>query len=85
MPKKNRPHQGWLPMCDAPRDNVVLLDVGYPWAVVGQWNEADQSWCYANLQASTMEGGKVDVWFENEQEKAPKGWLPMPEVNHVSR
>lgn len=67
-------------MKTAPKDRPIILDVGYPWPVVGQWNEHDQSWCYANLQASKMESGDVDVWFENEHEKNPKGWLPMPEI-----
>lgn len=83
---KNRPVPvEFNPMKDAPVDRPIILDVGYPWAVVGQWNEADQSWCYANLQAQKMNTGDTDVWFENEQEKNPKGWLPMPEVNHVNK
>jgi hypothetical protein len=48
--------------------------------VVGQWNEADQAWAYANLQAQTMESGDVDVWFENEIDKKPLAWCEMPEV-----
>lgn len=67
-------------MKTAPKDKPIILDVGYPWLVYGHWNEADQSWCYANLNASTMKSGAVDVWFENEQEKNPRGWLPMPEI-----
>lgn len=72
-------------MDDAPKDEPIILDIGDPWPVVGHWNEAGQEWCYANLQASRMENGDIDIWFENDQEEKPRGWLPMPEVSHAKR
>jgi hypothetical protein len=72
----------WLPMEDAPKDRPVLLNVnGYPWAVMGQFNEHEQAWCYVTLHASKMkETGDDDVWWENESDTAPLGWHPIPEV-----
>jgi len=70
----------WQSMGNAPIDKPVLLNVGYPWPVIGQWNEAEQAWTYANLQASKMETGDVDCWWENEIDKKPLAWHELPEV-----
>ena len=70
----------WQQMGSAPTNKPVLLNVGYPWAVVGQWNEAEQAWTYSTLQAQKMETGDVDVWFENEIDKKPLAWCELPEV-----
>jgi hypothetical protein len=73
----------WLPIDkNTPKDRPVLLNVkGYPWAVMGQFNEHAQAWSYSTLHASTMkETGDADVWWENELDKAPIAWHPIPEV-----
>jgi hypothetical protein len=70
----------WQSMGNAPTDKPILLNVGYPRAVIGQWNEAEQAWTYANLQAQKMETGDVDCWWENEIDKKPLAWHELPEV-----
>lgn len=63
------------PMESAPKDRTILLDVELPWLVVGVWNEVNEEWVYANLQACDN-----DTYFENEYEKKPLGWVSMPEI-----
>lgn len=63
----------------APKDEVILLDVGYPWLVVGIWNEPSEKWVYADLQIDQYSGLWNDTYFQNEHEKKIKGWLPLPE------
>lgn len=70
----------WQPMETAPKNTPIILDVGYPWAVVGVWNAPGESWCYSSLQATGDIAAFNDTWFENEHEKAPKGWMPLPET-----
>lgn len=70
----------WQPIETAPKDAVIILNVGLPWAVVGIWNAPSQAWCYANLQASGDIAEFSDTYFENEHEKTPIGWMPMPSL-----
>ena len=66
-------------MATAPRENIILLDVGFPWMVAGCWNPADEQWVYASPQVSMCDG-EHDWYFETEREALPKAWLPMPEI-----
>ena len=68
------------PMNTAPKDKVILLDVGYPCLFCGHWNDYDKKWVYAELNANMVDGVYNDTYFENEYEKEPRGWLPMPEI-----
>lgn len=70
----------WQPMETAPKNTTIILDVGLPWAVVGVWNPPQEKWCYAELHASGDIDAFNDTYFENEHEKAPKGWMPMPAI-----
>ncbi len=63
----------WLNMKDAPKDKPILLDVGYPWPVVGIWNDADKKWVYANLQCGQVDGKWNDTYWDNEQESELDG------------
>ena len=69
----------WRPMNTAPKDSMIILNVGLPWPVVGCWNPCEDLWVYANLQASVCDG-EEDFYFENEREKAPIAWAPLPEI-----
>lgn len=69
------------PIETAPRDRCILLHAGYPWLVVGHYNEYHQEWVYASLQAQKMDTGDSDHYFENEHDKKPLGWMPLPEIN----
>ena len=67
----------------APKDGTVILgDFGWPWMLTACWNNHDEKWAVSMIQACLMENGKVDTYFEADQEehKSLKGWLPMPEV-----
>lgn len=75
----------WRSMDNAPKGKVVLLDVGFPWAVIGIWSDRYQEWVFPYLmvdkvQQALGEEPWDDVYFENEREANPKGWLPLPEV-----
>lgn len=48
-----------------PFDRVLLLDVGYPWPVLGRWCAAFECFVHAELQASHC-NGKLDLYFESE-------------------
>lgn len=77
LPKKCQmcPQQ-WNPPETAPKDRMILLDVGIPWPVIGQWSDYENQWAWASVQANDD-----DIWFETDLEKVVKGWLPLPEVN----
>ena len=77
--KELLPKQQLNPMETAPKDKAILLDVGLPWLVSGVWNNADETWVYANVQVGMYEGDLYDTYFENEYEKEPLGWLPIPD------
>lgn len=70
---------GWRSMDTAPLDEPIILNVGFPNAVVGIWNPMDEAWVYASLQIAVCEG-EPDNYFENEREKRPTAWQPMPEI-----
>lgn len=73
----------WNDPKTAPKDGTMILgDFGFPWPLVAAWNEHDEKWVTASLQAQTMDGGKTDLWFENEQESCAslRGWLPFPKI-----
>jgi len=67
----------------APKDKTILLDAGLPWLVIGIWNVPSEMWVYADLRVDLYEGKWADSYFENEHEKSPIGWLPMPDVQEV--
>lgn len=67
----------------APRDGTqILADFNYPWPVIAAWNDHDERWATATMQACEMIEGKTDIWFETEREnhKDLKGWLELPEI-----
>jgi hypothetical protein len=73
----------WRDAKDAPHNCTVILgDFGYPWAIPCAWNVYDGKWVTPMLQASTMENGENDTWFECErfEDKELKRWMHMPEL-----
>lgn len=76
----------WMAMANAPKDKPILLDAGYPWPVVGIWNDANQKWAYANLQCGMVDGEWSDTYWESDQEpefdskgnRNIDGWQPLP-------
>jgi len=73
----------WQPMETAPVGDMVILDVGLPYAVIGVWNSCEQEWIYSNMQMNYHNGHANDPYFENEYEKETevKGGMPLPEVS----
>lgn len=69
-------HPTLQPMETAPKDEPVLLDAGFGFLSVGHWNHTEECWVYALLSCNDMNGH--DIFFENEYEANPKGWLPLP-------
>ena len=64
------------PMSSAPKNEMILLDSGYGFLVAGYYNSLDKVWVCAIPNCNDNEG--VGMYFENEYEKAPKGWLEIP-------
>jgi len=67
----------WQPMATAPKNVLILLDVGGR-AAQGIYSKVDEKWKYANLQIGLYMGKWEDVYFENEHTEIPSGWMPMP-------
>jgi len=72
----------WQQMDTAPKGHEVLLDVGWPYAVVGTWNENEKQWIYAELEINCVDGNFNDPYFVNEyiSNADVKGWMPLPKV-----
>ena len=63
----------------APKDQLILIDIGCPWLVCAVWNEPDNKWSYASLQTELYLGKCNDNYFETETAETIKGWIPLPE------
>lgn len=71
----------WQSIETAPKDgSAILLNVGYPWPVVGAWNAYHEEWVSASQQIGMVNGQWIDTYFENEYEKTPKSWMPLPQL-----
>ena len=57
---------------------MILADLGWPWASLACWNELEMKWVFANLSVNFVDG-KQDPYFENEYEsmKNMRGWMPL--------
>ena len=69
----------WLPADTAPKDRMILVDAGWPWAAVAIWSEYQAAWMVAEPQWSVY-GGKSDPCFVNEREVRIKRWMELPGV-----
>lgn len=66
-----------------PKDSgIYLLNVGYPWLVMGTWSEVADCWVYPNLQVDLYEGKWNDVYWETNQAQDDEiiDWAPMPKA-----
>jgi hypothetical protein len=75
-----------LPPETAPLDGSPILgDFGWPWANFALWDEYDEQWCIAMLQASPMADGPMNSWIETDTEKRAslKRWMPLPSLPNV--
>lgn len=71
----------WQSAATAPKDGTtVLLNVGYPWAVVGVWNGCNNEWVYAQSNVGMVNGAWTDTYFENEYDPSPTHWRPLPQL-----
>lgn len=71
----------WQPAETAPRDRMILVDTGMPWASVATWSEYAEKWVLADLEWNVCDG-KADPGFVTEYERTIKGWMELPEVAH---
>ena len=72
----------WQGMDTAPKDRVILLNVGYPYTVIGIWSEFEEDFVYADVQVNINDGKWNDPYFETQSATAEevRGWMPLPEV-----
>lgn len=66
----------------APKDGKVIHgDFGYPWLIPAVWNEYDGKWAVCTIQSCSTENGKIETYWETDQENHSSliGWMPMPE------
>ena len=69
----------WQTIETAPKDKLILLDIGYPWPVVGMFNSVNDEFAYADLQSEEYEGG-TGIYFQTDYEKNPLHWMQMPDL-----
>lgn len=69
----------WMPPETAPKDRMILADVGMPWAAVAAWSEYAEKWVIAELEWSLCHG-LHDPGFVTEYELKLVGWMELPEV-----
>ncbi len=69
----------WLPPETAPKDRMILADVGMPWAALATWSDYAEKWVLAELEWNVCEG-KADPGFVTEWEVTIKRWMELPEV-----
>jgi hypothetical protein len=73
----------WNPPQTAPKDGSPIIgDFGYPWPLFASWNQYDEQWITAVLQACPMVNDTNDSYFENEPQadKELLRWVPMPKL-----
>ena len=75
------PMSAWQPAETAPRDRMILVDTGMPWASVATWSEYAEKWVLAELEWNVCDG-LADPGFVTEYERTIKGWMELPEVAH---
>lgn len=73
----------WQPIDTAPKDgNALLLNIGWPWPIMGMWNDCQKEWVCAYPQCNVVGGQWNDTYFENEYD-TPTHWMPLPELPEV--
>lgn len=69
----------WQSPETAPKDRMILADVGMPWAAVATWSDYAEQWVLAELEWNLCDG-KADPSFVTEYELTLVGWMELPEV-----
>jgi hypothetical protein len=72
----------WHEAATAPKDKVILADVGWHCPVPCTWDAEANKWAVSTLNAETFEedGKAVNVWWETEYERTIKAWTEMPSL-----
>jgi len=70
----------WQPMDTAPKEGMILLDIGKPCAVVGEWGEFEEEFVFAGIRFNHVDGKWIDPYFVTQTATEAKAWMPLPEV-----
>ncbi|WP_088213027.1 hypothetical protein [Shewanella sp. Shew256] len=61
----------------APKNQQILIDTGLGFLQMAHWNALEECWVIASLNCNDGDGD--DIYFENDYEQNPVGWLPLPD------
>ncbi len=70
----------WKSPQDAPRDRLILADMGWPWTSLVIWNEPAGQWCATQLEADLYQGEWNDTVISHnfEPHTQMRGWMELP-------
>ena len=68
----------WQGMDTAPKEGMILLDLGYSYAVIGLWNEFEGAFVYAGMHLNNDGGKWNDPYFKTHYATVAKAkaWMP---------
>ena len=70
----------WFTPDSAPRNRMIVADVGMPWPCLAVWNEPSGMWCVTELECGLYEGRWNDWYISHTflPAKALIGWCELP-------
>lgn len=72
----------WKKPETAPKNgNVILADMGLPYAVAACWNGCSENWTIASQQVEPVDGVWNDTYFESDwmEHREMRGWMELPQ------
>lgn len=72
----------WKSPETAPKDRLILADMGMPWVCLAIWNEPSGQWCVTELEVDMFQGEWNDTAISHTYEAHchMRGWMELPEA-----